>query len=175
MNLNDYREAISDKTGQRDATALNTYTRFVNKRYRMIWDRADWNDARVVLQASATAGTSTADLPASIDRVIRIRWGDHFLDPITAGFFIETDPLMFERQGIPQYYEEINAAGVRQIRLYPTPNINGTLLIEGKKVFQPLVSGTDEPLLYWAMAWNVSVKWEWPSSNSMKGQCFSPS
>ena len=147
MTLNDYTRAISNKTGQKDATSINVYKDFVNDRYRMLWQRADWNDARLVVQPSATAGTPTVDLPATIDRVIRIRWGDHFLDPVTVGFFIETDPGMFEREGIPQYYEEINASGVRQIRLYPTPNIDGVLLIEGKKAFQPLVSGTDEPLL----------------------------
>ena len=147
MTLNDYTEAISDKTGQRDAVSIAVYERFVNKRYRMLWDRLDWNDALNLVSASATAGNPTVDLPASVDRVLRIRWVDHFLDPITDGFFIETDPLMFERQGIPQYYQEGTEAGARQIRLYPTPNVDGTPLIEGKKVFQPLVAATDTPIL----------------------------
>jgi len=147
MTLNDFTQAIADISGQRDATSFAAYTRFVNFRYRMIWDRLDWNDARTVFETNSVAGTPTIDLPATLNRVIRIRYDDHFLDPVTLGFFIETDPGMFERTGIPQYYEEKTVQTTVQVWFYPIPAVERPVLIEGKKAFTPLVSDTDATVI----------------------------
>jgi hypothetical protein len=148
MTLDEYVQGVQIATGQRDAAAKNDYIFCINRRYEMIYDRLDWIDARQTFSdVTVLAGFNKFVLPTFLWRIISIRAGDHFLDPITSTYLIETDPGMFERSGAPIYYEEMRFAGSRMCRLFPTPTVDTPLLIVGKTTFAPLTLGSDSPII----------------------------
>src|SRR6266705_2684005 len=98
---------ITNKVGQFDATSVALCKTFLNNRYQTVWDTFFWQDSQMNATASLTAGNATFTYPAFMERIVSIRaGGDHFLDPVGADFLIQADPTIFERSGIPIYYDD---------------------------------------------------------------------
>jgi hypothetical protein len=148
MDLGGYSSSICKKVGTTDSDSQATCKGFIQNRYQWIHDRFDWRDGRRRDTISSTAGSDSVALPAGVDRVLSIRYNDHFLDPVDDTFFVETDPKIFERTGIPLYYQEYTEDdATKRIRLYPIPAVASSMLIIGKKVLPPLMVDSDTPII----------------------------
>lgn len=148
MDLGGYSTLVCKKVGTTDADSQATCKSFVQNRYQWIYYRSDWRDGRRRDTVAATAGTDSVALPSGVDRVLSIRYGDHFLDPVDDTFFVETDPGIFERSGIPRYYQEYTEDdATKRIRLYPIPAVDGSMLVIGKKALPALVNDADIPII----------------------------
>src|SRR5438105_1895967 len=97
MDLDAFTSLICTKIGMTDDASVKACANYVQHRYQMIYDRRAWKDSIIRVTAGTTADTDNVALPAGIDRIISIRYGDHFLDPIDDTFFVQSDPTIFER------------------------------------------------------------------------------
>src|SRR5215468_7303855 len=150
LTLAQMADFITKKVGQFDAYSLGLCKSYLDARYRMIWDGYYWRDSQVQAAASLNAGVATFAYPAGVERIVTIRVaGNKFLDPVDPTLLIEVDPTIFERSGIPIYYEEFTAGppGSYSIKVYPTPVITTAFLIIGKKACPGLASDTDTSML----------------------------
>ena len=150
MDLDGFTTHICSKVGMTDPTSRTLCAGYVQRRYQMLYDRYPWRDSLTTVAAASVANQTSIALPAGIDRVVSIRYGgDHFIDPIDDNFLVQADPTIFERTGIPLYYREYtdSADDTKKIQLYPTPSVDGALLIVGKRTAPPLVVGSDTPIL----------------------------
>ena len=132
-----------------DQDARDTCALFLQNEYQSVYDKLDWLDGRVRVTAAATAGSDSFNLPDNIARVISIRYGDHFLDPVDDTFFVESDPTIFEREGTPLYYQEFtDTDNLKKVRLYPTPAVDeDDIIVVGKRVLPPLANDSDVPVI----------------------------
>jgi hypothetical protein len=148
MDLGGYSSIICKKVGTTDSDSQTTCKAFIQNRYQWVYYRFDWRDGRRRDTIASVAGTDSVALPSGVDRVLSIRYGDHFLDPVDDTYFVETDPNIFERTGIPQYYQEYTEDdATKRIRLYPIPAVIGSMLVIGKKALPPLVVDSDTPII----------------------------
>lgn len=148
MTLSEYANFICSKVGQMDDYSKGLCKGFLQARYRMIWDAELWRDSQQVTSASATA--ATVAFPADTQRIISIRCGSAFVDPVDATFIVETDPTLFEATGQPKYYEDFTnpGDGVHSLRLFPHPTggAPAALIIVAKRPCPTLADG-DTPAL----------------------------
>lgn len=161
MDLGGISSLVCKAVGTTDVDSQNTCSNFVKFRYQWIYKRFAWRDGLRRDSVTSTAGIDNVALPSGIDRVISIRYGDHFLDPVDDTFFVESDPKIFERTGIPQSYQEYTDKddNTKRIRLYPIPAVDGSMFIVGKRTLPellndasvPIIRGIDEVLI--ANAW----------------------
>ena len=149
MDLDGFVTYICSKVGETDPVSRSLCAGFIQRWYDTLYNRYPWRDSIKTVSATVTALSENIPLPAGLDRVISIRYGgDHFLDPIDDTFLVQADPTIFEQTGIPQYYREYTADDkTKQIQLYPTPSVDGALLIVGKKTAPPLLAGSDTPII----------------------------
>src|SRR5436190_5421204 len=150
MSLSEMASFITRKVGQFDPASVSLCKGFLDNRYRMVWDAFFWADSQLVAPSSLGAGNSSCDYPTDMDRITSIRaGGDHFLDPVSQSFLIESYPKIFEQQGVPIYYDENTMVGpnLYAITVYPTPAVNTALLIYGKRKCPGLSNDSDESLL----------------------------
>jgi hypothetical protein len=162
MDLGGISSLICKKVGTTDVDSQNTCALFIKFRYQWIYKRFPWRDGLRRDTATATAGSDSVALPTGVDRVISIRYGDHFLDPVDDTFFVESDPKIFERTGIPTSYQEYTDQNddTKRIRLFPIPAVDGSMLIIGKRTLPeltqdasiPIIRGIDEVLIAHAEA-----------------------
>jgi hypothetical protein len=152
MTLSEMALFITNEIGVYDAVSTALAKSFLDKEYKVLWDKYPWGDASGFGNVTCLAGTATVNYPDGMDRLITLRALNisavtdsdaRFLDPVDSTFLIESDPTIFERTGYVQYYEEVGTATQRQIRLYPTPAIDTTLFFYGKMVCPGLVADGD--------------------------------
>lgn len=145
MTLSEIATYITGKVGQIDATSVALCKTFIKRRYQLIWDSHPWRDAQITASTSVTAGTSSVAMPASMERVIAIQANLRFLDPVDSTYLIQTDPGIFTRSGTPEVYEEWTdaaASDAKKIKVFPTPTVNTTLFIVGKRTRPELTDST---------------------------------
>src|SRR4030095_15924635 len=149
MDLGNITSYVCKKVGTTDQDSKDTCAGFVRYRYRWIYKRYPWHDGLRRDTVIATAGTDNVSLPDGVDRVISIRCGDHFIDPVDDTYFVETDPKIFERSGIPQSYQEYTDWNddTKRIRLYPIPAVDQELLIIGKRTLPELTQDSSVPII----------------------------
>src|SRR6266436_5892771 len=149
MDLGGLVTHVCSKLSQTDPASTSICAGFAQKWYQGLFDRYPWRDSITTLPANVSANVSSVALPTGISRVISIRYGgNHFIDPVDDNFLVQADPTIFDRTGIPQYYREYTASdGTKQIQLYPTPSVDGLLLVVGKKTLLPLVNNSDVPII----------------------------
>jgi hypothetical protein len=156
MQLKDYSAFICSRINQSDAISVSLCKQFIQRRYQMIYDMRNWNDAKMNVSANLTDTTGgILQMPAAIDRVIAIRAsGDHILVPTDSPAVMQIDPLAFERSAVPLAYEEFSddnsapsAPGPNKIRFIPIPSQTVPILITGKRTFVNLVNDTDSPII----------------------------
>jgi hypothetical protein len=148
MDLGGFTSQICKEVNTTDEDSRAVCAHFVDRWYKYIATKFDWRDCRRRDEIASVAGIDNVALPTTVDRIISIRYGDHFLDPVDDTFYVESDPTIFERTGIPQAYQEFTEDdGTRKIRLYPMPAVDGTMLIIGKRKLPDLTADSDVPIL----------------------------
>lgn len=151
LTLAQMSDLVINKIGQFDTNTVALSKKYLEARYRMIYDSYPWIDSTGMVSFTVAALTVKFDFPANLERIISIRsGGDHFLDPVDETFLIQADPKIFEQVGTPLYYSETPvslALPAKAIRLYPAPDVDTTFLIFGKRVCPALTSDADTSVL----------------------------
>lgn len=152
MTLSQMATFACNQAGLFDSFHLGLMNTFLDKEYRMVFDSYPWRDTQVSSTATITAVSDTNQIPypAGMDRIITVRvGGNQFLDPIQSTFLIETDPTIFERQGIPLFYEEFSdpVTAAKSINVFPQPAIDTNFFIIGKALCNGLVNDSDTSIL----------------------------
>ena len=149
LTLQEMTDLICDTVGQFDTVSQGLCKSYLAKNYKVVYDDFFWSDSAMTASATLLAGVATVQYPDGMERIKTIRCnGTHFLDPIDDTFLIESDPTMFERTGIPIYYDDhTTTPNVYSIIVYPTPEVNTPLLIYGKRVCPGLTADTDVSIL----------------------------
>ena len=102
MTLTELADYTCAKVGQTDEDSLAQCKRFLNARLRMIWDSALWRDSLCLATVSPAAGASWIILPASVERVLKLRAGSSAaLPPLEGALVFDYAPDLFESAGDP--------------------------------------------------------------------------
>ena len=139
---------ITGKIGQYDSTAIALCKQYLGARYQMVWDNFFWRDSQTTATVTLLAGATTIQLP--MERMVTLRGPNGLLDPVDETFLIETDPTMVDTAvGPPQYYSEITqppsgpTPTKYMARIYPTPDINYSIYVFGKRACPGFSGDTD--------------------------------
>lgn len=151
MQLTQYVTLVCNKVHQTDTNSTARCQEFVQARYQMIYDYANWKDALDLLTGIMTDTSGVLPYPANIDRIIAIRSsGTHLILPTDSALAMSVDPQIFERTGDPIGWEDfvdINDGNKHKIRLFPSPSIPTPIIMQVKRVFVQMVNPTDTPIL----------------------------
>ena len=173
MTLNEMAVLITTELGVYDDTSVLLAKVFLSKNYVQIWEKYPWGDATGYGTVQLAAGVQTADYPVGMDRIISARASigptqsppgppeepddptviltpavdSWFIDPVDSTFLMESEPRIYEENGLIRYYEEIGDASHRFIRVYPIPTRGTTLTFFGKMICPGLGLDTDASLL----------------------------
>jgi hypothetical protein len=102
MTLSELADYTCAKVGQTDEDSLGQCKRFLNARLRMIWDSALWRDSLCLATVSLAARQSWIILPASIERVLKLRAGSGAaLPPLESALVFDYSPDLFDSAGDP--------------------------------------------------------------------------
>lgn len=140
---------VTAKLGITDSAAQTQAGTFLDMRHGMIWNDADWRQARYQQSLAVTAGTQDYTLDVSFEFPKVARWDGAYDVPIINDVTALTkNPTGYDTSGpvlgiIPLAR---TAAGACQIRLLQVPTVNGTLLVIGKKKLTTLASGDTPPI-----------------------------
>jgi hypothetical protein len=107
MTLAEMADYVCTKVGQTDDESVAVCKKFLDRRYRMIWDAALWKDTKVMAAVTNDTGDfSQVFMPASIERVLQIRSRGasaegaltrvDYMDP---GTIFDYDAALFDRAG----------------------------------------------------------------------------
>jgi hypothetical protein len=170
MNLGSMSSFICNELGLYDDTSIALCRSFLDKEYRVLWDKYPWQDTSGYASVEVPSGVRIVDYPDDMDRIITLRatngafgppptlppdepddpaappptlLDSRFLDPVSSDFLMEAEPTIFEDRGYVKYYEEVGTAPQRQIRLYPIPTVGTTLLFSGKMICPGLSNPSD--------------------------------
>jgi hypothetical protein len=118
---------------------------FVRRNYRRVHDSHLWKDTVDNTTANTVNAQGYIAMPTGYQRVISIGIvaSSQMLEPIDSATFVQTDPSIFTRTGVPQFFEEYDSAGAKRIRLLPIPNAVYALTIVGKKTIDTLAADAD--------------------------------
>jgi len=145
MTLAEIKTYTTGKVGVTDATALAQAELFCKARWRMIWNEADWKQARYQEAVAVNAGTQDVSLNARFDLVKTCRWaGLNEIAGINDMVAMALDPVGYDGSGTPVAFIPLGKTapgGVLQVRLVRKPNVAGTLLVIGKR--KPIELTTD--------------------------------
>lgn len=148
MNLSELTDNVLGLVGESDDAAREACARFLNKRYKYIYNSFPWAESEMTATLSIVRDEDKFEFPRLMERVIAIRANGNFLDPVTSNELLQTDPGIFERYGDPTSYQEIlDDDGIRKIQVFPLPDKTTELLIVGKRALVTLVEENDEPIL----------------------------
>lgn len=187
MTLDDIANAACAKVGIiNESYELDLARNFANYRYKLIYDTYQWLDSRTTVPSTIVAAGPYLVMPPEIERVISIRYSDKSgspglndrqLEPVNSSFLAEASPGIFEETGQPQYYEEFTdpASTERRIRLFPTPDVDGAMLIIGKQPVDVLTSNSTPRLRNIdnaLMAYVIGDLWEYLRQSGHAGEKF---
>lgn len=168
MTLTQLADQITTKLSDTDSASVTTCKKFINNRYRMVWETALWTPSLGIVSASVVASDETITLsgdpsvfyyPTSstvastaprLDFVVAARFTetgkDDGVDVIGSDWvqFFEIDPNMWndtsQRQGNPTNFAPLpaDASGNCRVKPIPTPKAAGTFYCLGKLKFTEL-------------------------------------
>lgn len=161
---------IKNELGVFDDFSVNLIYSFLDKEYRMLWDKYPFKDTQMSAYVTVTGGSAFVDYPDGMDRVITVRITDvtgftpvpkdsmlgaqrtRFVDSVDSSFLIESEPDLFEQVGRVKYYEEAvdmtsTPPGAKRLRLYPIPERDATLYILGKAQCPGLKATADRSII----------------------------
>jgi hypothetical protein len=151
MTYDTYVSLVTNKVHQTDSNSVLRCKEFVQARYQMIYDFANWKDALDLLTGLSADTTGIMTYPANIDRIIAIRsTKTHLILPTDSALAMSVDPSIFERTGDPIGWEDfVDTAdsNKHKIRLFPTPTATTDIIMQVKRAFVQLSAGTDVPIL----------------------------
>src|SRR5215471_17359651 len=177
MTLLEMATVITTEMGLYDDTSMSLCRGFLSKAYITLWDKYAWNATQIVGTTSAAPGGNRVPCPDGIGMAIVVRATDlstgtpgdppdpdtpdvplapeamyrsdsRFLDPVTSMFLVQTDPTIFERGGHVKYFEEdTDDDGTKNLRVYPTPQVDTELLVVGKRDCPGLTADADSSII----------------------------
>lgn len=138
------------KLGITDATALAIAGTFVDARWQMIWNNADWRQARYQQTLAVSAGTQDVELDANFELPKAYRWGgDTELLPLNDVNALALNPAGYDAAGPVNGVVPLgkNSSGVFVLRLVSIPTETKNLFVIGKRKCVALSSDSDSPLI----------------------------
>lgn len=150
------------KLGITDATALSIAGTFIDARWQMIWNAADWRQARYQQTLAVPAGTQDVTLHTNFELPKAFRWGDNTeLLPVNDLNALAMNPAGYDTAGPVAGVIPLgkNSAGDFQLRLVSVPTEAKNLFVIGKRKCvtldtdnaSPLIPGVDECLCAFVM------------------------
>lgn len=136
------------KLGITDSAASTAAGTFLDMRHSMIWNDADWRQARVQEAVSIVAGTQDYALGSTFEFIKAARWDGRYEVPVVADQTAITKmPDLYDRAGpLVGVIPLARSSGVAQIRVIGVPQHAGTLLVIGKKKATALGTDDEPPL-----------------------------
>lgn len=150
MTLDDIKTFTTGTVGMTDATTAAQAEMFIKNRWRMLWNVANWRQARVQDTVSVSQGVQDVTLPATFDLVTAVRLaGQGELTGLHDAANFHADPNGYDQIGSPMTFSPLpkTAGGLSVIRLGRVPSAAGTLLVIGKTKCPELDSGSASPLI----------------------------
>lgn len=131
-----------------DADTLAQALKFTRFRWANLWDDSDWRQARHAQTVAVAAGVQDVTLDADFGLVQACRWGaDIELPVLSERSQLAADPAAQERSGTPAGFIVLpKEAGICRVRLVPIPQVDGDLLVLGKRKCPTLADGDEPPL-----------------------------
>lgn len=178
MNLAQIAEHACLKIGLTDATTVALAKRFCVQRYSLLWDNQNWRQSLAVVQQTVTAGTSEVTLPAALERVTAVRFGDQLLTGFDHGTVLRLMPSEFENLGTPIGFIELPTDDNLQpkIQLLQRPSTDGALYVLAKRRCPGLPSDTSVPMISGAANTLCEAVlgdlWEWQQQFTKGQVCF---
>ena len=122
---------------------------FAQRNYELIYDKHNFRDVEMTYTTTLLANTQAINLDPSAGRVAAVRANGKVLDPINAVQGMQYDPTIFERTGQPEVYEEVyDPVGMQmQIKVYPKPIIDTSLLVVAVRKISQMASDNDVPAI----------------------------
>jgi hypothetical protein len=148
MTLQQIAQFCADKIGIADNTTVAKARAFTQQRWRLVWNRYSWHQARMQQTVTVPAGTQDVTLEGNMDFPIAARWNGTEEILVTSDItMLRNFPVGMDTSGSVRGFDLIpkDAAGNARIRLYQIPNITAPLLVIGKAKCPELTADTDQP------------------------------
>jgi hypothetical protein len=151
MTRDTYMNLVCSKVHQTDSESKLRCTDFIQARYQMIYDYANWKDALDLLSGLTADTTGIMVYPQNVDRIVAIRASlNHMILPTDSALAMSVDPTVFERSGTPISWEDFvdtNDGNKHKIRIFPKPSTPVDIVMQVKRAFVQMMNGTDVPIL----------------------------
>lgn len=136
------------KLGISDSAASTVAGTFLDMRHSMVWNDADWRQARVQEAVAVTAGTQDYALGATVEFIKAARWEGRYDVPILSdATALAKMPGLYDQAGpVVGVIPLARSSGVAQIRIVGIPQQAGTLLVLGKKKLTALGTNDEPPI-----------------------------
>lgn len=140
MNLNQMVERTRALSGIRlqSIRSDDQIRQVLNESYQEILSLFPWPFLRGDSTLTLSAGDDTFETPATYRYLTAVSAGTRRLRQTTLDALDEAEP----REGEPELYARVDD---RNVRVWPTPEVNVTISLRGQVEYDPL-SGTDEPV-----------------------------
>jgi hypothetical protein len=133
-----------------DNLSLVQAKKFVRLRWKMIWDNANWRQARIEHTATYPAGTETVTLPTGVEFVLAMRIaGDRELLPSQDLVQMMIDPAGRGKTGTTLAFSPMakDSSGAARVRLHRALEQEQELFFICKAKCPELVADSDTPLI----------------------------
>ena len=151
MTLLEIQNFCAAKVGINDSTTLAQAGTFAKARWKMIWDKANWRQARIDDTLTIAANTQDVTLPSGFEFATRARWAANGIDlPGTEDETVYLEnPAGYAQPGSVLKFSPMpkDSSGNAIIRLQAPPLVGDSLYVVGKKKCPQLVNPTDTPLI----------------------------
>lgn len=135
MTIDEIVIYTTNKLGMTDTTARTMAGSFLDARHSMIWNAANWKQARYQETVAVAAGTQDVTLQTACDFVTACRWADVYeLLPMSDGSALALNPAGYDVSGPVLGFVPLGKPdGIHvQIRLMQKPTEAKNLLVIGK-------------------------------------------
>jgi hypothetical protein len=160
LTVQEITDFVATKAGVTDTAAKTTIKGFARRRHDIIWDSYLWKESKVSESHTAISGVQDVTLTSAIDKVIRVRWNDYQILPITQEQVFQLNAPAFDRDGPVLSFSLLpkSDSGLSKIRLFEIPQESKELLVLGKAPKPSLSNDTDtSPLSGVDQAWIAYV------------------
>ena len=150
MNLGQLAAFAAAKLGVSNTTTTNLAKDYAKARWRMIWDAANWRQARHKDVVAVSSGTQDVTLPEEFEFAQACRWGDNLeLLPLNDLAALASNAGGFDAAGPVLSFTLLSkdSDGNARIRLFQVPEEAKNLLVLGKRKCVELASDSDTPLI----------------------------
>jgi hypothetical protein len=150
MTKGEFKTYTTAKLGITDSTALARAGTFIEARWRMIWNAANWRQSRYQQTVAVSAGTQDVTLDSNFDFPTAFRWAEAYeVLPVNDLNALAMNPTGYDSTGqvvgvIPLGKD---SSGNFVLRLVSKPAESKNLLVLGKRKCVNLTSDSDSPLI----------------------------